>query len=55
MFNNETIVIKSLYGLDITPDPEQVKIREEKIKSVLQTMGNKYLLAKPVERKDGRT
>jgi hypothetical protein len=54
MFFNPSLIITSLYGADIKPDPELVKLREEKIKAVIQTMGDKYLLAKPMERKNGR-
>lgn len=55
MLHNETVVIKSLYGLDFRPTTEQVQLREDKIKAAIAYLGDKYLLAKPVERKDGRT
>ena len=54
MFFNPSLIITSLYGSDIKPDPELVRLREEKIKAVIESMGNKYLLAKPMERKNGR-
>ena len=52
MFYEESILIKSLYGLDIRPTAEQIKIREDKIKAAIEYLGDKYLLAKPVERKN---
>jgi hypothetical protein len=54
MFFNESVIITSLYGVDFKPTPEQVKSRDEKIKAIIESMGDKYLLAKPVERKNGR-
>lgn len=54
MFFNPSLIITSLYGLGIEPDPELVKIREDKVKQSIQQMGDKYLLAKPVERLNER-
>ena len=54
MFFNDTVVINSLYELDIRPTKEQERIREAKIKASIEYLGDKYLLAKPVERKNGR-
>jgi hypothetical protein len=54
MFFNESVIITSLYGSELKPDPELVRIRDEKIKAVIESMGDKYLLAKPMERKNGR-
>jgi hypothetical protein len=52
MFFNDTVVINSLYELDIRPTKEQERIREAKIKASIEYLGDKYLLAKPVERKN---
>lgn len=43
------MIITSLYKL--SPPPAQlVNARNEKIKQVIEQMGDKYLLAKPVQR-----
>jgi hypothetical protein len=54
MFFNPSLIITSLYGSELKPDPELVRIRDEKIKAVIESMGDKYLLAIPVEKKNGR-
>jgi len=41
------LVMKSMYGLKVEPDPT----REKKVQAVIESMGDKYLLAKPIERK----
>jgi len=41
------LVMKSMYGLKVEPDPN----REKKVQAVIDSMGDKYLLAKPIERK----
>ena len=41
------LMFKSVYGLKVEPDPN----REKRVKAVIESMGNKYLLAIPVERK----
>ena len=41
------LVMKSMYGLKVEPDPN----REKKVQAMIATMGDKYLLAKPIERK----
>jgi len=41
------LVMKSMYGLKVEPDPN----REKKVQAVIESMGDKYLLAKPIERK----
>ena len=41
------LVMKSMYGLKVEPDPN----REKRVKAVIKRMGDKYLLAKPIERK----
>lgn len=45
------ITYKNVYGLKVEPDPN----RESRVQAVIKSMGDKYLLAKPIERKtDGR-
>ena len=41
------VVMKSMYGLKVEPDPN----RERRVQAVIESMGDKYLLAKPIERK----
>ena len=41
------LVMKSMYGLKVEPDPT----REKKVQAVIESMGDKYLLAKRIERK----
>jgi len=41
------VVMKSMYGLKVEPDPN----REKRVQAVIDRMGDKYLLAKPIERK----
>lgn len=52
MFYDTSTVITCLYGMkmDIKPDPK----RDKKLKAALEYLGDKYLLAKPVERINGR-
>jgi hypothetical protein len=49
MFFESSESIVSLYGMDFKP----VDMYEEKRKAALEYLGEKYLLAKPVERKNG--
>lgn len=44
------LIVKSMYGLKVEPDPN----RERRVQAVIESMGDKYLLAKPVERLNGR-
>ena len=44
------MTIKNLYGIDFTPDAEQMRIRDKKIKALKKEMGDKYLLAKAMPR-----
>jgi hypothetical protein len=44
------LVVKSMYGLKVEPDPN----REKRVQAVIDNMGDKYLLAKPVGRLNGR-
>jgi len=45
------MIIDSLYRLP-PPSPKMMEIRERKIAKCKKLMGDKYLLAKPIERKD---
>jgi hypothetical protein len=40
----------SLYGWDLKPDPVAVKAREKKVAKLKAMLGDKYRLAKPVEK-----
>lgn len=42
-----SLTYKNLYGLKVEPDPN----RERRVQAVIASMGDKYLLAKPIERK----
>lgn len=44
------LIVKSMYGLKVEPDPN----RASRVQAVIDSMGDKYLLAKPVERLNGR-
>ena len=44
------LIVKSMYGLKVEPDPN----RASRVQAVIDSMGDKYLLAKPVERINGR-
>lgn len=41
------LVMKSMYGIKVEPDPN----RARRVQAVINSMGDKYLLAKPIERK----
>ena len=41
------LIMKSMYGLKVEPDPN----REKRVQAVIDRMGDKYLLAKSIERK----
>ena len=41
------LVMKSMYGLKVEPDPN----RASRVQAVIDRMGDKYLLAKSIERK----
>ncbi|CAB4129394.1 hypothetical protein UFOVP118_34 [uncultured Caudovirales phage] len=49
MFDSQSEIITCLYGMKT----ELVDSYEEKRKAAIEYLGNKYLLAKPVERKNG--
>jgi hypothetical protein len=48
--DDANITLASFYGWDLKPDPKAVKDREKKIAKIKAEMGDKYRLAKPVER-----
>jgi hypothetical protein len=43
-------VITSVYGGDFTPSEESTQRRQQKVQECISSMGDKYLLAQPVER-----
>lgn len=45
------MIITSLYGMK-SPDPKFIKQHEKRVAAVIASMGNKYLLAKPIEKAD---
>jgi hypothetical protein len=43
--------MSNFYGaISFQPTPKQVKVREQKLREAIEYLGDKYLLAKPVER-----
>lgn len=44
------ITLSSFYGWDLKPDPEVVKRREEQVAKIKAEMGDKFLLAKRIEK-----
>jgi len=42
-----SLTYKNLYGIKVEPDPN----REKRVQAVIASMGDKYLLANPIERK----
>jgi hypothetical protein len=46
---NDDDMITSLYGL-LNPDPEELKKRDEKIAELINSMGFKYRLSRPMPR-----
>lgn len=47
LITNPSMTITSVYGVTVEPDLN----REKRVQEVIQSMGAKYLLAKPTERK----
>ena len=47
LISNPSVTFTSLYGLKVEPDPN----RERRVHAVIASMGDKYLLARPIERK----
>jgi hypothetical protein len=49
MFYGTSFVVTCLYGMKVKPDPK----RDKKLKSAIEYLGEKYCLAKPVEKING--
>ena len=48
------VKMSNFYGaVSFKPTPEQIKAREKKVAKSIEYLGDKYLLAKPVERING--
>lgn len=46
--------MSNFYGaISFQPTPKQVKVREQKLKEAIEYLGDKYLLATPVEKIKG--
>lgn len=43
------MIITSLYGMK-KPDPKYLKLHEKKVAAVIESMGDKYLLSKTIEK-----
>jgi hypothetical protein len=54
MFFGNSEVITCLYGM-AKPDPKAQKDHMKKVSKVIERLGDKYLLAKPVGRKDANS
>ena len=48
--DDANITLSSFYGWDLKPDPEAVKRREEQVAKIKAEMGDKFLLAKRIEK-----
>lgn len=48
--DDASITLSSFYGWDLKPDPEAVKRREEQVAKIKAEMGDKFRLAKPIEK-----
>ena len=49
-WGNMEELVTSVYGGNFTPSDEAQSRREQRVKECIAMMGDKYLLAKPVER-----
>jgi hypothetical protein len=46
----------SLYGaITLSPTTQQTKLRDKKVKEAIEYLGDKYLLATPMEKLNGET
>jgi len=54
MFFGNSEVITCLYGM-AKPDPKAQKDHMKKVAKLVAAMGDKYLLAKPIDRKDANS
>lgn len=52
MYKDDAEVMRNFYHMP-KPDPKHMKERMKKVASVIATMGDKYCLAIPVEKKNG--
>ena len=50
MWNDKDVTLKNFYGMP-KPDPKYMKDRMKKIATIIESMGDKYCLAIPVEKK----
>lgn len=48
--NDETVFIKHFYNSPFRGDPMQEELRDRKVAKVIKSMGDKYVLAKPIKR-----
>lgn len=48
--NSDTVYLRNFYASPFTGDPKQEQIRTAKVAEVIESMGDKYVLAKPVKR-----
>ncbi len=51
MWNDNEVTIKNLYGMQ-KPDPKYMKDRMKKVAAIIAAMGDKYVLAKSIEKKN---
>ena len=52
MYKDLDEVLKNFYGM-AKPDPKYMKDRMKKVAAIIESMGDKYCLAKLVEKKHG--
>lgn len=50
MRTDATVIMKHFYWSPFTGDPMLEELREAKVRKVIKNMGNKYLLAVPVQK-----
>lgn len=50
VYPSDMDVMKHFYNTPFTGDPYQEDVRSKKVEDVIKQMGDKYLLAKPVQR-----
>jgi hypothetical protein len=48
--------MSSFYGaVTLSPTTQQIKLRDKKVKEAIEYLGDKYLLATPIEKLNGGT
>ena len=52
MYRDTDEILKNFYGMP-KPDPKYMKDRMKKVAAIIESMGDKYCLAKLVEKKSG--